>query len=155
MVKFTGTLFKIGKPSQHGVEIVRSDTHGIIFYKKVIVDKVLVKELKKKAIGKPIWLAGKEKAHDRKNVIGRIDKVRIMNQEFIVSGEIIENKDKEIRSYCPDSLLGLSYDIVDLYTPDINPDTIIVSSGKFLGATIIVRNRAAHGMDCSFELKET
>lgn len=102
--------------------------------------------------GRPLFATKGLLTHARNNPIGTIEHAFVVGGMFCISGCL--NTELEWPLYlqaCSDPL-GLSYDIINASVLDIRSPVFEVSKAKWIGVTVVLQKRAAHGEDTLFWL---
>jgi hypothetical protein len=142
-MKFEGTLFKIGKPSNGPIK-------GAEHHRVVLVDSAILNALKQLP-GTPLFGSPCLSTHKHEQ-IGIIQDTYISRGEFCIKGVVFN--DSQLLSILKASAepLGLSFDAVNAKVLDKRDSIFVVYDINFIGATVLYQRSAAHKYDCAFKL---
>lgn len=135
---FEGVLAVIGEPSHSAPS--GASGHRVC----------LQKEGTKKALaslkGQGIGISSDLSTHDPQKRIGVITGARIKRGKIIVKGHLWDTDfPQEItRLQAQEDKLGMSYEIADAFVPDMRQEIWELDPNCFVGAAIVLREKAAH-----------
>lgn len=135
---FTGVLTKIDEVSDKPPDGARG--------KRVVLTRAAAEAALPTLLGMPVDFTDGLDGHDVKKKIGVITEATIEGNDLHIAGFFypfdFPAEVKKIRAMR--DVLGFSWELANIYTPDVNSDPMIISGCVFTGAAVLRKDKAAY-----------